>query len=429
MKTKANMKAKAPNVAMRRVVGFAGWVAAAAAVAWAVVVCCGQKEPPADTGKRPSYSARRHLIRSASRGAKAKEPGKAALKPDQPDGDDKFSISYKWDTSSLYGMLGNVPPETAAIAKRIDSAFKAKDFDGLMACVDDALKCRNPIVRAMMTSALRYYAESSTLPDDDAYDTMLQIGETGINNGWPKAGKDDLRRLEAVLPAVSLFLDDENATVGRFAAKAWIAGMRRMDAGETRLEATRDLFARGGDAVIDEFSRMNSLHIAAYCGLGNKSKAAWALMLSDAIERPINGDYEKVARSMYQQLMNEEYASRASTGQALEWMKNVEQYANERYTDPDDAATLMNFATGAGRDQFDERAREVFEEINPGFTTASAAIEAANEISKAEKVITERYGDGEEAQELLAKKIDEVIAEKKKYDKDLLNIRKMHKRK
>ena len=402
---------------LRKLFGLSGWIAAIAAVSWLAVVSCEQEESDAETGKLLDAV----VARSSNIVAKAERRSEASGKSKQTQRD--VALSYEWNPTSLYGLLGNVSGETAALARRIKSAFQADDFDELMACVDDALKCRNPIVRAMMASSLTHYAQYSSLPDNVAF-VGLKAGSIVLNSGWKKAGEEDLQRLQAVIPAASLFLDDENATVGRFAAKAWIAGLRRMDAGTVRLEATRDFFNKGNEAVLDEFGRMNKLDVTAYCELENESKAEWAQMLADAIESPINSDYETIARYMYKELMQEEYADQANTAKSLEWMENVEQFASERYSDPKDVADLMNFATGSGQDQFDERAREVYEEINSEFTTAFAAIKAANSISTAEKEIAERYGDGEEAKAMLAKKIEEVISEQKKLDELLVFERK-----
>ena len=100
---------------LRRLLGLSGWLAAAVAVVWAVVVCCEQaEEPRPDPGKRLDASVRRRADRPADGVARAKGRGKVAGKSVRSDGE--MTVGVKWDASSLYGMLGDVSPDTAALA-------------------------------------------------------------------------------------------------------------------------------------------------------------------------------------------------------------------------------------------------------------------------------------------------------------------------
>ena len=407
-----------------QILGVVGWLAAVAAVVWAVFVCrvsdvkdeepgcclldaCARRRSrsPAKTGADRPAAAERQGQKRKARGAKHE------------------TIADEWNADSLYRLLGNVPGETAALAKKIHSAFTAKDFDKLMECVDEALECKNPVVRAMMASSLKYYAGYSSLPEDEnCLSLETSFGEISSGN-WRKAGEDDLQRLRSVIPAASRFLSDENAMVRQFAAKAWINGLMRADAGETRLEAAREFFTKGDEAVLDAFCQMRPMEVAAFCCLENESKAAWAKMLSSAIEKPIDDDYAEVARYMYKELMHEDYVGQADTDNVLTWMADVEKFARERYNDPQDEADLLSFTTGPRKGLFDDRARDIFGEIHSEFSTARAAICAAQAISTLEKSVSGQYGDGEEAEAELAKKIDEVMSTMKEQDANELKLR------
>ena len=391
--------------------GVVGWLVAAVAVAWAVIVCF-------ESSGRPSEAHVKDVAASVRETPREKAHPRADPGAQEPD---SSALADERDAVSIYARLGkNVKPETAALASRIRDAYVGKDFDALMACLDEAVCCESPVVRAMMASSLGYYARHTSLPedDDDTHMSLETIGMSMSGPYWLRLSDEDRMRMKSVLPAVSLFLNDANASVRKLAAKSWVIGALRMDAGAERLDGVRDFFSKGNADVLAEFGQMPPYELQGFCSLENDARAEWCNVLAEAIERPINGEYENLARQMYSSLMNVEYTDRAGMAKTLEWEASLKRFAEDRYSDSKDVHDLVNFAVLASSPQH-KRAIEIFEEVNSEYKTSYAALAAAMEIANAETVVAEKYGDSEDGKAVLDQAVSESTARWQKQDEEM----------
>lgn len=389
---------------IRSLVGLSGWLAAAAAVAWAVSVCRSPAGGEAVEGAAPESAPRTGGLLPDAAGTAFLENG---------------AETGKSSTAATAAAAG--------LSRRLVRSCHEKDFAGLMGCLEEALASGDPKVRLMMAAGLSYYASYTSLPAGEAMAQIsLDAGRFGIaSSKWLMAGEDDMKRLRSVLPAAERLLDDSDARVRKTAAEAFISGLRRMDARTDRLEATRNFFADGNAALLDEFRGMSDLDRKAFTMLNNNSKEEWARMLSDAIEHPADGDHAALARSMYSDLMSEEYSSAADTEATLGWLGDMERLARERYDNPEDVAEFMTAVSDSGRSSFDDRARELFEQIQSEFGTAHAALNAAMTISRMEKAVMSSFGEDREAEARreIAEQTRKIIAERLQQDLETIKER------
>ena len=287
----------------------------------------------------------------------------------------------RWDVFTLHSLLSGAPEDVMRVADAIKDACKPIDSEKLIAIVQDAASCPNPIVRAMMADALSMAAD---LPD-------VSISKE--------------KEPELLIDAAKVFVLDGNEFVSARASHAIFAALREIaDAGERMASfegAVVDTGAKFIDAMNAESGKWWSMQGRLFDGMerGDDTLAACAAAVERSIERLRPGDGRESAEALYMSLTGAEYAGPGSAEKYAGWRKGLVEAGKELY---DEEWKRRSFAASVDEDtrssanaleQFDEDVQEA----GKTFKSPQMAVKYARMKEDLRSEAAERYGDTETA--------------------------------
>lgn len=287
----------------------------------------------------------------------------------------------RWDVYTLHSLLSGAPAYVMRVADAIKDACTPVDAEKLIAIVQDAARCPNPIVRAMMADALLMAADLPSM-------SISKEKQPGL-----------------LIDAAKVFVLDSNGFVSARASHAIFAALREIaDAGERMAAfegAVVDTDSKFIEAMDGESGKWWSLQGRLFDGIerGDDTLAAFAAAVERSIERLPPGEGRKSAEALYASLTGAEYAGPGSAEKYAGWRKELVDAGKAMY---DEEWKRKSFAASVDEDtrssasaleQFDEDVQEA----GKMFKLPQMAVKYARMKEDLRSEAVERYGDTETA--------------------------------